>query len=171
MTSTTSTDTPVGDPSPDPSPAPATGDRVPLVALLRRAEDSFVTEFDRRVGESEFCALSLAHSRNVLRHLGAGPLRASQVVEACGVSKQAVSQQIAHLERNGYLAVAPDPSDQRARILSLTPKGVRAQCLVVRLFREIEDDWAEEIGHADAEAVRRGLTTLLGADGGTSSRC
>jgi DNA-binding MarR family transcriptional regulator len=139
--------------------APETG--LPLVSLLRRAEDAFIAEFDHRVAASEFCALSLAHSRNVLRHLGDGPLRASQVVERCGISKQAVSQQIAHLERNGYLTVAVDPTDQRARILTLTEKGVRAQCLVRRLFADIERDWAERIGADDAAALRRALGAVL----------
>lgn len=135
--------------------------RVPLVALLGRSETAFVAEFDRRIAGSEFCSLSLAHSRNVLRHLGDGPRRASQLVEVADISKQALSQQVAHLERGGYLTVAADPTDQRARILTLTPKGERAQVLVRRLFNEIEADWSAELGIADVEALRDVLTRLL----------
>lgn len=149
MTSATSSPTTTG---------PLTGE-VPLVALLGQAEAVYEREFDRRVAEAGFGALSLAHSRNVLRHLADGPMRASQLVERCGVTKQAVSQQVAHLERSGYLTVAPDPTDQRARTVALTEKGRRAQCVVVRLFDEIEADWAAV--HGDLLDVRRVLTAVI----------
>ena len=150
---------------------PDSATSLPLVSLLGRAEDAFIHEFDQRIGASEFCALSLAHSRNVLRHLGAEARRASQVVERCGVSKQAVSQQISHLERNGYLTVEPDPTDQRARMLRLTPKGERAQRLVRRLFRDIERDWDARVGDQDAAALRRALATLLDETDPPSGSC
>lgn len=134
-------------------------DEVPLPALLGRAERAFTAEFDRRIIDSEFADLSLAHSRNILRHLGSGPIRASQITSLCEVSKQAVSQQIVHLERNGYLTVSPDPADQRARILALTDKGTRAQRLVKRLFVEIETDWVEAMG-PDGAPLRSSLTRL-----------
>lgn len=95
----------------------------PLVNLIARAQASFVADFEARLRASEIEGLSLAHSTNVLRHLSEGPRRAREIVERCGVTKQAISQQIAHLERNGYVAVGRDDEDQRARIVSLTPKG------------------------------------------------
>ena len=144
-------------------------DRVPLVALLGRSEAAFNAEFDRRLKGSEFCALSLAHSRNVLRHLGSGPQRASQLVTRCDVSKQAISQQIALLEREGYLESTPDPTDQRARILALTAKGQRAQQLVEAMFIEIEDDWATQLGARDAAALRRILTKVVEGQTGPAS--
>lgn len=133
----------------------------PLVGLLSRCKDLFTAEFDARLARSEFAALSLAHSNNVLRHLGEGPRRASQIVTQCRVSKQAVSQQIVHLEKNGYVDVVPDPADQRARLLNLTPKGERAQRFVLRTFVEIEHDWAALIGVRDAASLRRVLTKVV----------
>lgn len=133
----------------------------PLINLLGRAKHAFTTDFDARLANSEFCALSLAHSANVMRHLGDGPLRQAEIVDRCGVTKQAVSQQIVHLERNGYVEVSPDPKDQRARLISLTDKGVRAQEFVLATFDEIERDWAGLIGTRDAAGLRRALTALL----------
>ena len=148
-------------------------DPIPLVALLGRAEADFAAEFDRRVALSDMDHLSLAHSRNVLRHLTSGPMRASQVTAVADVTKQAISQQIAHLERHGYLTARPDPTDQRARLLELTEKGQRAQRTVKRLFAEIEDDWAAALGAERAAALRDALTALHdrrrgtpGGDGG-----
>lgn len=142
----------------------------PLVALLGGLEAAFVTEFDRRLKETDMCALSLAHSRNVLRHLHDGPVRASQLVERAGVSKQALSQQIAHLERNGYVVTGPDPSDQRARQVIATDKGVEAQRLVKRLFREIERDWSASIGEESMTSLRSILVRLL-TDCGRGASC
>lgn len=96
----------------------------------------------------------------MLRYLTSGPLRASQVTELCGVSKQAVSQQIVHLEKNGYLVVTPDPTDQRARLLSLTDAGLRAQRLVVQTFGAIEREWAEAYGADDLATARRLLLAV-----------
>lgn len=139
---------------------PDLGFRVPLVALAGRTENAFIAEFDRRIAHSPF-ELSLAHSRNVLRHLGAESRRASQIVGLCGVSKQAVSQQISHLEQLGYITSAPDPHDHRARLLSLTDKGREAQRLVKRLFVEIERDWAARLGEERFDQLRALLTDLL----------
>ena len=125
----------------------------PLVNLIARAQASFIADFEARLRASEIEGLSLAHSTNVLRHLSEGPRRAREIVERCGVTKQAISQQIAHLERNGYVAVCPDESDQRARLVALTAKGECAHELVRRLFTEVEDSWVERIGEADAAAL------------------
>ena len=134
----------------------------PLVNLIARAQAAFIADFEARLRASEIEGLSLAHSTNVLRHLGEGPRRAREIVDRCGVTKQAVSQQIAHLERNGYVAVGRDDEDQRARIVSLTAKGECAQAVVGRLFEEVERDWAERIGPAQVAALRSALTDLLG---------
>ncbi len=133
----------------------------PLVSLLGCAKDAFTAEFDRRIKASEFDSLSLAHAANVLRHVGEGPHQASRIVELCGVSKQAVSQQITHLERNGYLRVSPHPTDHRARVLEATAKGRRAKAFVDQTLADIEADWFDSLGVDDGPQLRRILTGLM----------
>jgi DNA-binding MarR family transcriptional regulator len=134
---------------------------LPLVAVLSRLEAAFTAEFDRRLRESEFCSLSLAHSRNVLRHLDDGPLRHGRLGELAGVSKQAISQQVAHLQRDGLVEVTGDAVDQRAKVVALTERGRRARCLVVATFAEIERDWEGLLGADELPAARRSLAELL----------
>lgn len=134
--------------------------RRPLSAVLRHAETLFVAEFEERIAASDFADLSLAHAANVLRFLHGGPQRASQFIGDCGVSKQAVSQQIAQLEKRGYITSAPDPQDQRARILALTERGEAAQAEVQRIFVAIEKTWTKYLGAEDATALRRILEKL-----------
>jgi DNA-binding MarR family transcriptional regulator len=139
---------------------PNDGER-PLVSLLGLARDAFVADFERRLAESDFPALSLAHSANVLRHLGDGPRQASQIVSHCEVSKQAVSQQILQLAKHGYVTVAPHPTDHRARMVTLTERGERAQSFALRTFDVIESEWCAALGPTDGPALRRILTTIV----------
>jgi len=134
--------------------------RRPLSSVLRHAEMLFVAEFEERIAASDFADLSLAHAANVLRFLYRGPQRASQFIGSCGVSKQAVSLQIAQLEKRGYITSAPDPQDQRARILALTERGEAAEAEVQRIFVAIEKTWTKHLGAEDAKALRRILEKL-----------
>lgn len=141
-------------------PCSGPGGERPLPVLLSRAEALFLHEFEQRLADSEFADVSLAHSANVLRFLDEVPQRASQFVGACGVSKQAVSQQIAQLEKRGYITSMPDPQDQRARLLALTERGAAAQALVHQIFGQVEASWARELGAKDAATLRRILERL-----------
>ena len=146
------------------APAPnAKAKSPPVAALLGAAREAFAEEFDARIKASNMSALSLAHAHNVLRHLGNGPLRASAITDRCGVTKQAVSQQIAHLQRSGFVRALPDPDDQRARLIELTECGHAAQLLVKQLFADIERDWTKRIGKEQMSILREALATL-GAD-------
>ena len=88
-------------------------------------------------------------------------MRASELVERCDVSKQAISQQIAHLAANDYVALDADPRDARARLVRLTTKGERAQQLVRGLFVEIERDWARQFGVEEFDSLRDLLSRLI----------
>ena len=129
--------------------------------MLSRLEAAYLAEFDLRLRSSEFCSLSLAHSRNVLRHLGDGPQRASNLVALSGVTKQAISQQIVQLERVGLIRTEPDPADQRARLVVLTERGCRAMQLVRKTFLDIEQDWGRHLGDGELAALRDALSALL----------
>lgn len=136
------------------------GGNPPLSVLLGRAEALFLAEFEQRLVDSEFGDVSLSHSANVLRFLDAGPRRASQFIGSCGVSKQAVSQQISQLEKRGYIVAVPDPDDHRARLLALTERGAAAEAFVREVFADVEKSWSERLGLRDAASLRRILERL-----------
>src|SRR6202008_5170932 len=58
--------------------------------------------------------------------LAAGGLPASDLADRLRVSRQAVAQAVAALERHDYIIRGPHPSDARARIIELTPRGRQA---------------------------------------------
>jgi DNA-binding MarR family transcriptional regulator len=54
-----------------------------------------------------------------------------RLARAFQVTKQTMTSTLTRLQRQGYIAIRPDPSDGRAKLVSLTPEGaaVHAICL------------------------------------------
>src|SRR5919199_2989010 len=50
--------------------------------------------------------------------------RLTELAERSGITKQAVGEAVAELEQLGYVERVPDPSDGRAKIIRLTPRGL-----------------------------------------------
>lgn len=65
---------------------------------------------------------------NFVLHLldGGGPQRSTDLAAAMGVDHSTVSRQVAALVEAGWVVSEPDPSDRRARLLSLTETGRQA---------------------------------------------
>jgi DNA-binding MarR family transcriptional regulator len=80
--------------------------------------------------------------------------RLTDLADRSGLTKQAVGEAVAELERKGYLERVPDPEDGRAKIIKLTPRGVDAALTGRRLFKEIEDEWAERYGEERVASLR-----------------
>src|SRR5918997_1094161 len=54
--------------------------------------------------------------------------RLTELAERSGLTKQAIGEAVTELERLGYLTRVPDPEDRRAKIITLTERGLDA-CL------------------------------------------
>jgi DNA-binding MarR family transcriptional regulator len=80
--------------------------------------------------------------------------RLTELADRSGLTKQAVGEAVAELERKGYLERVPDPEDGRAKIIKLTQRGVEAALTGRRLFAEIENEWAERYGEERVASLR-----------------
>lgn len=80
--------------------------------------------------------------------------RLTELAERAGLTKQAVGEAVAELEELGYAERLPDPTDRRAKIIKLTPRGTEACLTGRRLFADIESEWAEEVGKELVAAMR-----------------
>lgn len=95
--------------------------------------------------------------------LAAGGLHASDLADRLGVSRQAVAQAIAALERHGYVTRESNPDDARTRIIELTPRG-RLTLLVMRSTAlELEERWEQLLGQRRLGELRTTLQMLLAA--------
>jgi DNA-binding MarR family transcriptional regulator len=134
----------------------------PLSTLLGRVQAIYVAEFDRRLAEAGMGDMSLSLGTNVMRHLhGDKGVRLGALVEMAGVTKQAISQQVSHLESHGYVLVETDPDDSRAKQVRLTDKGARSQRVSRPIFAALERDWQQRFGATEISDLRTALERIL----------
>lgn len=100
--------------------------------------------------------------------LAAGGLHASDLADRLRVSRQAVAQGIASLERNGYVTRVTDPGDARARIIELTPRGRQALRVMRSNAVALEKRWAEVLGPRRLGELRETLEMLLSSEADTA---
>ncbi len=73
-------------------------------------------------------------SAGLLWLLDEGGTRSTVLAQRAGVTKQAMSQLVRVMERQGYLDQIPDAGDTRAKVVRMTAQGraVKAACVDVR---------------------------------------
>jgi DNA-binding MarR family transcriptional regulator len=96
--------------------------------------------------------------------------RLTDLAEASGLTKQAVGESVAELERLGYLERVPDPNDGRAKIIRLTERGREAVTTGRRIFDEIEREWAEQLGEELIAGFREAGERIVELEGAESPR-
>ena len=96
--------------------------------------------------------------------LAAGGLHASDLADRLNVSRQAVAQAIAGLERHGYVTRVADPVDARARIIELTPRGRQALRVTRSNALALEKRWERLLGPERLGELRDSLQTLLSGE-------
>jgi DNA-binding MarR family transcriptional regulator len=78
------------------------------------------------------------------------------------MTKQSVGEVTSDLEGRGYLERVADPSDGRAKIIRLTPRGREAYTIGRQLIDELEREWAERYGEERVAALRDALEAVTG---------
>jgi DNA-binding MarR family transcriptional regulator len=109
----------------------------------------------------------------VLHLIGTGT-RATEMAAATGGTKQAITQTVGVLVERGYVQRSPDPSDGRAKLVTLTERGREAAAASVEIADELDRAWETVLGADAMDALRARLTELVLAarrgDGGWASR-
>ena len=84
----------------------------------------------------------------------------SDLAVPLAMTKQAVGQFVTGLEESGHVAVRPEPTDRRVRLVVRTPLGDAVVRRVNTRIRRIERGWARQVGeqrYDDFKAVLRDL--------------
>jgi DNA-binding MarR family transcriptional regulator len=102
---------------------------------------------------------TLAQSRLVAR-IGEGGNRLTELAERAQVTKQTASVLVDQLEALGYVERVPDPTDARARLVRLAPRGRRAQARARQVEAEIYARWTEHLGERGIAQLERQLVKL-----------
>jgi DNA-binding MarR family transcriptional regulator len=96
----------------------------------------------------------------VFQRIAPGGSRLAELAGAAQVSKQTVGSIVDQLERSGYVRRVPDPSDARARLVTVTAKGQELVEISLPVVREVEAAWAAHLGAARTRQLREALTAL-----------
>jgi DNA-binding MarR family transcriptional regulator len=100
-----------------------------------------------------------AQSR-VFARLGPDGTRLSDLAEQARVTKQTAGVLVDALERAGYVERTPDPTDARARLIRITPRGETVVKAAASVVAQVEREWESHVGKAELTQLRRTLKSL-----------
>src|ERR1700742_3865089 len=96
--------------------------------------------------------------------LAAGGLHASDLADQLRVSRQAVAQAVAALERHDYVVRGPHPVDARAQIIDLTPRGRQALRVMRSNALNLQQRWEKALGPKRLGELGETFVLLLQAE-------
>ncbi|MDH7795726.1 MULTISPECIES: MarR family transcriptional regulator [unclassified Beijerinckia] len=126
---------------------------------LWRAARLWKAEFDSRMNARGLSWYTEGRA-SMIAQIGDNGIRQSGLVRRLGLTKQAVQQIIDELATEEIVSRRPDPSDNRGRIIALTPKGIAAAHAANEVKREIEAAQRQQLGTARFDALMDTLRDL-----------
>ena len=127
-----------------------------LMFIGHRAAETRVMEALAASGADD---ITLAQSR-LLQRLDPRGIRLTELAEQARVTKQTAGELVDQLERTGYVVRAPDPSDARARLVTLSDKGVALCETAAAEVARVENQWREFLGDRKFQQMRDALLAL-----------
>src|ERR687897_270827 len=115
---------------------------VTLISLLRRTNQLMVNEITDRLEASGFPD-SPPSFHPIFENLDPDGTRLTVLAARAGLTHQSVGEVVAELERRGYVERIPDPTDKRARLVSLTDRGRDLVRAAVKHIGDIEREWGD----------------------------
>jgi len=123
------------------------------VARLLRAE------LDRRITEAGL-GLTPAEARTLVHASRAESSRQSMLAERMGVEAMTLSSYLDRLEARGLLRREPDPSDRRAKLVTITAEAEPVLEEIMRISAELRDDVSGSLTPAQVDELRDGLKRI-----------
>lgn len=134
-------------------------EQTPLLLLLVLAERHLANALQEHLVAAGFHDHRVVH-HTVMAHVTHEGIRATELAQRAGVTKQAMSELVRDLVGLGYLRTKPDPKDGRAKLIHFAERGERAVETAVRAFDSMEEALAEELGPRALRSLRRSLLGL-----------
>ena len=133
-----------------------------LYRRLLRASRAEATATLRAIHELGFTDVSLSDT-NLLANLDTGGSTVTALARRAGVTRQAASQQVAALERAGYVRRYASESDARAVSVVQTDRGRELLHGALSVVADLEADYAKVLGPKRLAGLHDALVILLGA--------
>ena len=127
-----------------------------LCFIVARAMETRVIEAMVKAGYDD---VTVAQGRLFAR-IGPNGNRITDLAEQARVTKQTAGFLVDQLERAGYVRRVPDPTDARARLVQIAPRGEEAVKIARVVEAEVEAEWTRHLGKQATSQLRRALTHL-----------
>jgi DNA-binding MarR family transcriptional regulator len=96
----------------------------------------------------------------VAARLSEDGIRVTDLAEQSRITKQSASVLVDQLERAAYVERVPDPTDARARLVVVAPRGREVQRVARREERAVEREWSRHLGAERLAALTDALRDL-----------
>jgi DNA-binding MarR family transcriptional regulator len=130
--------------------------------LLRLPYEVLSAQVYGALAAAGFPDIRAAHS-SVFRHIARSGSRVSDLAERANMTKQSMAYLVESLVEGGYVTIAPDPTDGRAKRVYLTARGHKVSQALVRLSRQVEAAFSERLPPGKMEVLRGLLSELADA--------
>lgn len=128
-------------------------------ALLRLPFEVLLDQVYSQLRTSGFEDIRPAHG-NVFRYISAAGSRLTELADAAQITKQSINYLVEYLRDRGYVEMIPDPTDGRAKLIHLTDQGQKVQQMAIQISRQVEAEWAAQLGQRKMSQLRHLLEEL-----------
>lgn len=139
----------------------AAGDgSLPIARLLAIAYRQLITDLHTELAEQGWHDIRPAYGFALLA-LRDGPLPASELGSALGMTKQASSKLVDTLAEAGYARRLASSGDGRVRPVELTDRGRQLLAASESIYHSLEGRWAEIVGTDRLALLREDLVAVV----------
>jgi DNA-binding MarR family transcriptional regulator len=97
----------------------------------------------------------------LLQQLHPEGLRVTELASLAQMTKQSMGALVDYLEELGYIERVADPSDGRAWLIRLTPRGREVEQVARAAIAELETEWAQYLGNERFATLYSALQDLV----------
>ena len=132
----------------------------PLLRLLGLATRQLATDLNDKLLEAGITDHRDSWN-NVMPHIPASGIRLTELAARANMTKQAMAELVAEIERRGYLQRTADPADRRAKIIEFTDKGWALVHAALSALGELEAEITGRLGEPSVGQLRSTLLQIL----------
>ncbi|MEQ7127579.1 MarR family transcriptional regulator [Actinopolymorpha sp. B11F2] len=132
-----------------------------LPQLIGQVFDRLLNDLHRHLIEAGYEDLRPTHCFNVLRLMDCEGTRPTELARRAGMTPQAMSDLVSHLEQHGYVRRVPDPVDRRGRVVVYADRGTSAAMVATSFFADLEARWDGIVGRDRFQDVKVALAEIL----------
>ena len=126
-----------------------------LAGALHRLRERVSTD----AAAAGFGDIRMAHQA-VMMNVGPDGIRITDLADRAQITKQSMGELVTHLEKGGYVTVERDPTDRRAKIVRLTPRGMATEAPARASIQRLQEDWSRRLDPGEMDELVRLLRKL-----------